>query len=167
MTTSNLGRLCSIAVASHQPRRTKSLIYKPPCSKNTLQFHEMLPRKFFHPASGVAQIKKVRVEVLGRGICSKSTFLIYSASLRLRYWWLIFSHYKLAHFCFLSNLYWVKLLLYPFIKDLSLASWKRQYFNLLTIWMIRLLFFGSDPHPNPGSQTHKWVCDSCLKPITN
>ena len=59
----------------------------------------------------------------------------------------------------------MKLLLYLVRKDLSLASWESQFFSLLTNWMIRLLLFGGNIHPNPGPQTHKWVCDICLKPI--
>ena len=31
--------------------------------------------------------------------------------------------------------------------------------------MIRLLLLGGNIHPNPGPQTHKWVCDICLKLI--
>ena len=51
-------------------------------------------------------------------------------------------------------------------KGLSLASRESQFFSLLTNWMIRLLLLESNMHPNPGPQTHKWVCDICLKPIT-
>ena len=79
----------------------------------------MSPRTYFHAASGVAQIKKVHVQVLDRGICSKSTFLSESASSRLSYRWLIFNHYKVAHFCFLPYLYWIELLLYLVRKDSS------------------------------------------------
>ena len=125
---------------------------------------EKTKRKNFHAASGAAQIKKVRVQVLGRGL--KNIFLNGPASSRLGHRWLIFNHCKLPHFCFLSNLYWVKLLLYPVRKDSSLASRDSQFFSLLTNWMIRLLLLGGDIHPNPGPQTHKWVCDICLKPIT-
>ena len=32
--------------------------------------------------------------------------------------------------------------------------------------MIRLLLLGGDIHLNPGPQTHIWVSDICLKPIT-
>ena len=103
----------------------------------------MSPRTYFHAASGVRQIKKVRIQVLGRSICLKSTFLTESASSRLRLWWLIFNHYKLAHFCFLSDLDWVKPLLYLVRKDLSLAFWDTQFFSLLTNWMIRLLLLGA------------------------
>ena len=113
----------------------------------------MSPRTYFHAASGVVQIKKVCVQVLGRGICSKSTCLNESALLRLGHWWLIFNHYKLAYFCFLSDLYRVKLLLYPVRKDLSLASWDSQFFSLHTNWMIRLLLLGGNIHPNPGQHT--------------
>ena len=126
----------------------------------------MLPGTFFHAASGIAQIKKIRVQIFGSGICSKSTFLNESASLRLGHWWLIFNHYKSARFCFLFDLYWVNLLLYPVRKDSSLASRDSQYFSLLTNWMIRLLLLGGDIHSNPGLKTHKWACDICLKPIT-
>ena len=31
--------------------------------------------------------------------------------------------------------------------------------------MIRLLLLGANIHPNPGPQTHKWVCDIRFKPI--
>ena len=81
----------------------------------------------------------------------KSTFQNESASSRLGLWLLIINHYKLAHFCLLSNLYWVKLLLYPMRKD----SWESQFFSLLTNWMIRLLLLWGDIHPNPGPHTHK------------
>ena len=70
----------------------------------------MLSRTFFYAASNVAKIKQVRVQVFGRGICSKSNFLNNSASSTLGHWWLIFNHYKLAQLCFLSDLYWVELL---------------------------------------------------------
>ena len=116
---------------------------------------------FFHAASGIVQIKKFCIQEFGRGICLKSTFLNKSTSLRLVHWWLIINHYKLVHFCFLSYLYWEKLLLYPVRKDLSLASWDSQFFSLFTKWMIRLLLFGGDIHPNSRPQTHKWVCDIC------
>ena len=46
----------------------------------TLQIHDMLPKTFFHAVSGDAQIKKVRVQVLDRGIYLKSTLLNKSAS---------------------------------------------------------------------------------------
>ena len=46
------------------------------------------------------------------------------------------------------------------------ASQESQSFSLLTNWMIRLLLLGGNINPNPGSQTHKWVGDICLKPIT-
>ena len=126
----------------------------------------MSPKTFFHAPSGVTQIIKVRFQVLGRGICSKSTFLNDSASSRLGYLWLVFNHCKLAHFCFLSDLYWDKLLLYPVRKDLFLTSRDSQSSSLLTKWMIRLLLLGGEIHPNPGPQAPKWVCDICLKPIT-
>ena len=122
--------------------------------------------KTFHAALSITQIKKVCVQVLGRGICFKSTFLNESSSLRLGQWWLIVNHYKLAHFCFLSDLYQVELLLYPVRKDLFLASRDCQFFSLHTNWMIRLLLLAGKIHPNPGLQTNKWVCDICLKPIT-
>ena len=110
----------------------------------------MSTRTYFHAALGVTQIKKVCVQVLGRGICSKNTFLNESALLRLGHWWSILNHYKLAHFCFLSDLYRVKLLLYPVRKYSSLASRDSQFFSLHTNWMIRLLLLGCDLHPNPG-----------------
>ena len=97
------------------------------------------------------QIKKFYIQVLGRVICSKSTFLNESALSRLGHWWLIFNHCKSAHFLFLCNLYWVKFLLYV-KKGLSLASRKSQFFNLLTNWIIRLLLLGGDIYPNPGPQ---------------
>ena len=55
------------------------------------------------------------------------------ASLRLGHWWLIFTHYKLTHFCFLSNLYWVKLLLY-LRRKLSLARHHSGHCLLYTGW---------------------------------
>ena len=112
----------------------------------------MSSRKYFYAALGVTQIKKVRVQVLGRGICSKSTFVNESASSRLGQWWLIFNHYKLAHFCFLSDLYRVELLLYPVRKDSSLASQDSQFFSLLTNWNIKLLLLGDDIHSNSGPE---------------
>ena len=120
----------------------------------------------FHAASDIAQIKKVRVQVLSRGICSKSTFLNESALSRLGHWWLIFNHYKLAHFCFLSDLYWVELSLYLVGNESSLVFGESRFFSLLTNWIIRLLLLGGDIHPNPGPQSHKWICDICLKHIT-
>ena len=120
----------------------------------------------FSCSSSVAQIKKVRVQVLGGGICSKSTFLNESASSRLGQRWSIFNYYKLTHFCFLSDFYRVELLLYPMRKDSSLASRDSQFFSLLTNWMFRLLLLWGNIHPNPGPQTRKWVCEICLKSIT-
>ena len=69
----------------------------------------MSPKMFFYAASGIAQIKKVDVQVLDRDVCSKSTFLNELILLRLRHWWLTLNHYKLAHFCLLSDLYWMEL----------------------------------------------------------
>ena len=86
--------------------------------------------------------------------------------MRLGHWWLIFNHYKLAHFCFLSDRSQVELLLYLVRKDSSLAYQDSQFFSFLTNWMIRLLLLGDDIHPNPGQQTHKWVFNICLKSIT-
>ena len=108
----------------------------------------------------------LHIQALDRDICLKSTFPIESALLRFGNWWLVFNHYELAHFCFLSDLYQVELLLYPERKELSLASQDSQFFNLLTNWMIRLLLLRVDIHPNSGPQTHKWVCGICLKLIT-
>ena len=118
MATLNLYGLCSKAVASNQSRR-KSLIYKSPCSQVTMQKNDMLPSTFFHTASSIMQIKKVHIRLFAKGICLKSTFLNKSALSRLGHWWLIFNHYKLAHFCFLSHLHWVKFLLYPRKKLIS------------------------------------------------
>ena len=115
---------------------------------------------YFHAASRVMQIKKV----LGSDICLKSIFRNESALLRLGHQQLIFNHYKLAHFCFLSDLYWVELLLYAVRKDSSVAS-QNQFFSLLTNWIIRLLLLGDNIHPNPGPKTHKWVSDIGLKLI--
>ena len=72
------------------------------------------------------QIKKVCIQVLGRGICSKSTFLNESASSKLRHWWLIFNNYKLHHFCFLSDLYWMKFLLHLMKKDLFVSGFLKK-----------------------------------------
>ena len=76
----------------------------------TLQIHDMLLRTFYYAALGISQIKKVCFQVLSRGIYSKNTFLNESAS-KIGHWWLIFNHYKLAHFFFLSDHYGMKLLL--------------------------------------------------------
>ena len=94
------------------------------------------------------------------------SFLNESALSRLGHWWLIFNHYKLAHFYFLSDLYWVELLLYLVRKSSSLDSWDSQFFSLITNWMIRLLLLGGNIHPNPEPQTYQLVCDICLKPMT-
>ena len=112
------------------------------------------------------RLKKIRVQVLGRDICLKSTFLRESALLRLEHWSFVFNHYKLDYFYFQSDLYQVELLLYLVRKELSLASRDSQFFCLLTNWFIIFLLLGGDIHPNPGPQTHKCVCDICLKPIT-
>ena len=77
----------------------------------TLQIHDMLLRTFYYAALGISQIKKVCFQVLSRGIYSKNTFLNESASSKIGHWWLIFNHYKLAHFFFLSDHYGMKLLL--------------------------------------------------------
>ena len=39
----------------------------------------------------------------------------------------------------------------------------QSIFQFTHNWMIRLLLLRSDIHPNPEPQTHKWVCDICLK----
>ena len=79
---------------------------------------------------------------------------------------MIFNHYKLAHFCSLSDLYRVELLLYPLRKDSSLASRDSQFFSLLTLNDQIVASWGRHT-PKPWKpQTHKWVCDICLKPIT-
>ena len=44
---------------------------------------EMTFKTLSYVASGIAQSKKVRLQVLGRGICSKSLLLNKSASSRL------------------------------------------------------------------------------------
>ena len=111
------------------------------------------------------QVSHRCVKVLGRGICLKSTFLNESALSMLGHCWLTFNHYKLAHFCFLSDLYWARFLLYLVRKDLSLASQDNQFFSLFTNWMIKLLLLRGNIHPNPGPQTHILVCDICFKPI--
>ena len=115
-------------------------MYIPPCSRHTrtLLNHNMSSRTYFHASSGVAQIKKVRVYVLG----------------------LILNHYKLAHFCFLSDLYRMELLLFLVKKDSSLASQDSQFFSLHTNWIIRLLLFEGDRHPNPRLSTIQVYLDS-------
>ena len=107
---------------------------------------------FFRAASSITQIEKLHLQVLGRGICFEITFLSESALLRLGHWWLIFNHYKLAHFCFLSDLYWVELLLYLVRKtylwlfgkvNFSVYSYTGRYFLSTTIFFMfsKILIF--------------------------
>ena len=126
-----------------------------------------------HAASGVAQSKKVRVRVLGRGTHSKSWLQSPNepAYPRLEHWWMYSIHHKLAHCHFPSVPGRMGHPFHPLEADPSLTL--RSQPSRLPLWLVLLLLLGGDIHPNPGPQTHPniwvcdiWVCDICHKPIT-
>ena len=108
---SNLSRLCSKAAASKQSRKShiRKILYKTPL---TVGIHckimiSHLERIFMLPqASHRLKSSAFRyLEVSVRKVLSLNE----SALSKLRHCLLIFNHYKLAPFCFLSDVYWVKL----------------------------------------------------------
>ena len=64
---------------------------KTPCSRDILQNNDMSPRKFFHPVLGVM----LCFQVLGRGICVKSTCLFVLSIFRFKFV-LLLNSYKIC-----------------------------------------------------------------------